>query len=80
MAQKDTRKPQTVIAELRRWLGDCQKSNQRLTEQVNEARGRATRAEQEAAEWKRRFDTLLTKTRINIAPEDVAAAAAEPRA
>lgn len=33
----------------------------RASEQFRESRGRATRAEQELADWKRRFDLLLQK-------------------
>jgi hypothetical protein len=47
-------------------------THQRWVETLNDRdafRSRATKAEQDAAEWKRRFDVLLARARVDIAPE-----------
>lgn len=69
----DTRKPETQIREARRMALEAQ---QRATEHANSrraaesellrVRGKLTQAEQQAAEWRQRFDTLLA--RVPIAP------------
>lgn len=54
--------PQTELRNLRR---EHKRVREALTEalRIGESyRGRATKAEQETAEWKRRFDALLERT------------------
>lgn len=48
------------LNEMRGWLRDEKQL-------ANEYRARATKAEQEVAEWKRRFDLLLERTQIDTA-------------
>ncbi len=57
----DKRKPSTIIAELRRHLKDSHDSGMRSRNEASEFRSRAIMAEQEAAEWKRRFEQLLAR-------------------
>lgn len=53
---------ETQLRHARSDLKGAQASVLALTTQVNNYRARASRAEQEAAEWKRRFDLLLERT------------------
>jgi hypothetical protein len=62
----DKRKPETVIRELRQRLNEAANTEAILRtayrlakDSSDEQRTRATKAETEAAEWKRRFDALL---------------------
>ena len=62
------RKPQTVIAELKRenrillrQLAQKQAAGCAAVGQTMAAEARATKAEQDVAEWKRRFDELLAR-------------------
>jgi len=51
--------------ELRHTTAELRKLNQQLADAIQQRdtfRGRATKAEQESAEWKRRFDLLLEKS------------------
>ena len=56
------RKPETIIAELRRDLKKALKERLAYHDGEYIQRHRATKAEQECAEWKRRFDALLERT------------------
>lgn len=66
---KDMRKPETIIKEQRRIIRNTREElaqarfasaeHQRARDAF---RARATQAEQECAEWKRRFDLLLART------------------
>ena len=53
-------KPETEIRNLKRELKDALSALSRRITEVGEYRVRATKAEQECAEWKRRFDMLLS--------------------
>lgn len=59
---KDKRKPETIIRELRSLLADARRQMQERYQTSEHYRARATRAEQEVAEWKARFDALLVRT------------------
>ena len=59
---KDNRKPATIIAELKRSLKERTATANDALGERNHYRARATKAEQECAEWKRRFDLLLART------------------
>lgn len=52
----------TTIRTLRRDLRSEHEISRRLTQENHVLRGRLTKAEQETAEWKRRFDLLLSRT------------------
>lgn len=49
-----------VKRELNRVLGDCAD----MRAERDNFRARATKAEQEAADWRRRFDLLLEKSKL----------------
>ena len=51
--------PATELRNLRRMLRDAHKTASTETIRANHYRERATKAEQECAEWRRRFDALL---------------------
>jgi molecular chaperone GrpE (heat shock protein) len=51
----------TIIATLKRQLREDEASVSRLSAECHSWRNRATKAEQEAAEWKKRFDILLSR-------------------
>lgn len=51
--------PQTEIRTLKRELNYLRQDNQRLKADCIKFRERATKAEQEVAEWKQRFDALM---------------------
>ena len=57
------RKPsaETELRYYKRQLAESEGKRRELGLSEERWRGRATRAEQEAAEWKRRFDLLLSK-------------------
>jgi FtsZ-binding cell division protein ZapB len=98
MATKDKRKPETIIRELRRQIRDIQ-ANRTFAESERSAairnrdefRARTVRAEQEAVEWKRRFDALLAampelrmlvalgNRNIPLAPQPTSPTIPEPR-
>lgn len=70
----DTRKPATIIAELKRQKKDLiATANNALRDlqfshrEREQYRARASKAEQECAEWKRRFDQLLAREPITNA-------------
>lgn len=67
----------TQIRNLNRDLRDRDAQLSRLKATVNEYRARATKAEQECAEWKRRFDLLLERT--PVAELEKAAGLKEPK-
>jgi molecular chaperone GrpE (heat shock protein) len=61
-------KPETEIRNLKRQVKDWQKAEWRVRAELNKLRtevdayrARATKAEQECAEWKARFDVLLRR-------------------
>lgn len=58
------RKPsaETEVRSLRRELAEVKALSAQRGIEANTFRSRATRAEQEVAEWKRRFDALLART------------------
>lgn len=56
------RKPETIVRELRRDLKRALKETGEFSKESAHFRGRATRAEMECSEWKRRFDALLERT------------------
>lgn len=60
----------TMLLSARRELRRCQEDLARLRLTAEQYRVRATKAEQEAAEWKERFDSLL---RVKISPPPAAA-------
>ena len=65
-------KPETVIRNLKRELKDAYRwkdETHYARKERDDFRVRATRAEQEAKEWKRRFDVLLDKVRPLSLPE-----------
>lgn len=63
------RKPETIIAELRRELKRSKTSIVALSEESSRYLSRANRFEREAAEWKRRFDELLLRLPVAGGPE-----------
>lgn len=70
---KDTRKPETIIADLRRQLRDSHEVGLRAREEAMSWRGRATKAEQEAADWRKRYDLLLARIPLaQLPPADPA--------
>lgn len=65
----DKRKPETIIRELRREIRRLESrackteaDRLRLHREIEPWHARARTAEQEVAEWKRRFDLLLSRT------------------
>jgi len=56
-------KPETEIRNLKRRLTATNREFLAIVEERNLYRTRATKAEQDAAEWKCRFDDLLSKCR-----------------
>jgi phage shock protein A len=54
--------PATEIRNLRRALAQTRDGAARAVSERDAFRARATKAEQEVAEWKRRFDLLLART------------------
>lgn len=56
-------KPETEIRNLKRDIKERHRTYLDAMEERNLYRARVTKAEQEAAEWKRRFDELLSKCR-----------------
>lgn len=63
---KDKRKPETIMAEMRRTERDLRERLNRSIAEAGASRARATKAEQEASEWRGRFDRLLA--RVPMAP------------
>lgn len=53
---------ETELRNLKRDYRDCQGIARKWESLAQEYRTRATKAEQEVAEWKRRFDVLLERT------------------
>jgi hypothetical protein len=67
-------KPETEIRALKGQVRYLRKTGEQMRAQLREEirrgaedRDRATRAEQEAADWRRRFDELLSKCRLDPA-------------
>lgn len=60
MARKPS--PETTIRYLKRDLAETERRLIAANEKASEYRARATKAETECAEWKRRFDALLKLT------------------
>ena len=54
--------PQTELRNLRRDLKRTEEDLRAVKQAAEAYRSRATKAEQETAEWKRRFDLLLART------------------
>ena len=52
---------ETQLRHLRREFKELAEEMKQVKIEVTQYRGRSQRAENEAAEWKRRFDTLLAK-------------------
>lgn len=55
----DKRKPATIIREQKRAIDGLMVESSRRWNEIGVYRARATKAETETAEWKRRFDALL---------------------
>lgn len=53
--------PETQLRTTRALIRGLEKELARARQQVTDYRARATKAEQESAEWKRRFDILLQR-------------------
>jgi predicted nucleic acid-binding Zn-ribbon protein len=79
--KQDKRKPETIIRETRRLLKHMRADRDKCIDAATTARmeaaqyrARATKAEQDAAKWQTRFDTLLTclaqdvRERIGLKP------------
>jgi hypothetical protein len=79
--KQDKRKPETILRETRRLLKHMRDDRDRCIDDVTTARmeasqyrARATKAEQDAAKWQTRFDTLLlclqqeVRERIGLKP------------
>jgi hypothetical protein len=70
----DKRKPETIIRELRRLVRYYKLQRDRAINDAAEYRVRASKAEQDAAKWQTRFDTLLlclqqeVRERIGLKP------------
>jgi hypothetical protein len=54
--------PETTIRNLKRDLKRSREVANEMAATANTYRARATKAEQEVAEWKKRFDALLLRT------------------
>ena len=64
----DKRKPETIMAEQRSIIKMLRIEAAGLGGTCSDFRARATRAEQEAAEWKKRFDALLARVPLAALP------------
>jgi len=66
-----SRKPsdKTQLATLRKLSNTLMADKTYLLKEVNHYRARATKAEQEAAEWKARFDKLLEFRKAGLGDE-----------
>jgi hypothetical protein len=58
----------TKLLTLRREMKETVEELHRVRMDLGGSRARATRAETDAAEWKRRFDLLLSRVRPEIDP------------
>lgn len=58
------RKPETIIRELKREMRQLCVGMDNAHRENETLRRRATKAEQDAAEWKRRFDALLERSPV----------------
>jgi len=70
-------KPETEIRNLKRAMNELKRENtyalnarRVLLMERDEARGRLNRANEEIADWKKRFDLLLSKLREEAASDD----------
>ena len=70
-------KPETEIRNLKRAMNELKRENtyalnarRVLLMERDEARGRLNRANEEIADWKKRFDLLLSKLREEEASDD----------
>ena len=61
MTKRKKDRPEAVIAELRRLLRETEEARRLAIQDFGVMRGRATRAETEREDWKRRFDALLAR-------------------
>ena len=72
-------KPETEIRNLKRAMNELKRENtyalnarRVLLMERDEARGRLNRANEEIADWKKRFDLLLSKLREEVTSDDQA--------
>ena len=72
-------KPETEIRNLKRAMNELKRENtyalnarRVLLMEHDEARGRLNRANEEIADWKKRFDLLLSKLREEVTSDDQA--------
>lgn len=68
-----SRKPsaETELRNVKRELKRAREACADMRAELDGFRARATRAEQEAAEWRRRFDLLLEKSKIDTGRDAV---------